>query len=133
MRVEPFLIASTVRMVIAQRLVRRLCPACRQPAQAAGSLADLLGIPAGTPIHEAKGCAECGQTGYKGRIGLFEAVKVDETIRRLINAGADESEIAAHAFRNAPNLSIAARQLVLDGLTTAEEAVRVSRHEGSNA
>ncbi|WP_166036664.1 ATPase, T2SS/T4P/T4SS family [Sphingosinicella sp. YJ22] len=133
MRVEPFLIASTVRMVIAQRLVRRLCPACRQPAQAAGSLADSLGIPAGTPIHEAKGCAECGQTGYKGRIGLFEAVKVDETIRRLVNAGGDEAEIAAHAFRSTPNLSAAARRLVLDGATTAEEAVRVSRHEGGNA
>ena len=130
MRVEAFLIASTVRMVIAQRLVRRLCPACRQPAPAEGSLADLLGIPAGTAIYEAKGCAECSQTGYKGRIGLFEAVKVDETIRRLINAGGEEAEIAAHAFRSAPSLSAAARQLVLDGLTTAEEAVRVSRHEG---
>ncbi|MFN3726100.1 MAG: GspE/PulE family protein [Allosphingosinicella sp.] len=133
MRVEPFLIASTMRMVIAQRLVRRLCPTCRQPAQAAGSLAELLGLPAGTAIFEAKGCAECGQTGYKGRIGLFEAVKVDETIRRLINAGGDEAEIGAHAFRTTPNLSAAARQLVLDGLTTAEEAVRVSRHEGGNA
>ncbi len=130
MRVEPFLIASTVRMVIAQRLVRRLCPTCRQPARAEGSLADLLGIEPGTPIHEAKGCAECGQTGYKGRIGLFEAVKVDDVIRRLINAGGDEAEIAAHAFRNGPSLGAAARRLVLDGMTTAEEAVRVSRHEG---
>ena len=58
---------------------------------------------------------------------------MDETIRRLINAGGDEAEIAAHAFRSAPNLSAAARQLVLDGATTAEEAVRVSRHEGGNA
>jgi general secretion pathway protein E len=133
MRVEPFLIASTVRMVIAQRLVRRLCPTCRRPAQAAGSLADLLGIESGTAIFEAKGCAECGQTGYKGRIGLFEAVKVDDAIRRMINAGGDEVEIAAHAFRNAPGLGSAARQLVRDGMTTAEEAVRVSRHEGGNA
>jgi general secretion pathway protein E len=130
MRVEPFLIASTLRMVIAQRLVRRLCPGCRQPIQATGSLSNLLGLEAGSRIYEAKGCAECGQTGYKGRIGLFEAIKVDDTIRKLINAGGDEAAIAAHAFRNAPNLAAAARQLVRDGVTTAEEAVRVSRHEG---
>jgi general secretion pathway protein E len=128
MRVEPFLIASTLRMVIAQRLVRRLCPACRRPAEAAGSLALALGLPEGTRISEAQGCAECGNGGYKGRIGLFEAVRVDDEIRRLINAGADESAIAAHAFRAAPSLAAAARALVKEGVTTAEEALRVSRH-----
>jgi general secretion pathway protein E len=128
MRVEPFLIASTLRMVIAQRLVRRLCPACRRPAEAAGSLALALGLPEGTRIYEAQGCAECGNGGYKGRIGLFEAVRVDDEIRRLINAGADESAIAAHAFRAAPSLAAAARALVKEGVTTAEEALRVSRH-----
>jgi general secretion pathway protein E len=131
MRVEPFLIASTVRMVIAQRLVRRLCPVCREPSQATGSLAALLNLETGTTIYEAKGCGACGQTGYKGRIGLFEAVKVDDTIRRLINAGGDEAAIAAHAFRATPDLGAAARQLVRDGVTTPEEAVRVSRQEGA--
>jgi general secretion pathway protein E len=57
-------------------------------------------------------------------------VKVDDTIRRLINGGGDEAVIASHAFRNAPNLGSAARQLVREGVTTAEEAVRVSRHDG---
>ena len=133
MRVEPFLIASTLRMVIAQRLVRRLCPTCRQPVEAAGSLSALLGLEPGTIIFEARGCRECGQTGYRGRVGLFEAVRVDDMIRRLINSGGDEAAIAAHAFRNAPSLSSAARQLVRDGMTTAEEAVRVSRHEDQDA
>ncbi len=131
MRIEPFLIASTLRMVIAQRLVRRLCPTCRQPIQATGSLAALLGFESGTVIYQARGCGECGQTGYKGRIGLFEAVKVDDSIRRLINGGGDEAVIASHAFRNAPNLGSAARQLVREGVTTAEEAVRVSRHDAA--
>jgi len=133
MKVEPFLIASTLRAVLAQRLVRRLCQACRKPVAAEGSLAGLLGLPAGTVVHEPGGCAACGNSGYKGRIGLFEAVRVDEHVRRLINAGGDETEIAAHAFRNAPTLSGAARQLVLDGVTSPEEAVRVSRHEGDHA
>ena len=69
----------------------------------------------------------------KGRIGLFESVKVDDTIRKLINAGGDEAAIAGHAFRDATTLAAAARTLVLEGVTSAEEAVRVSRHEAALA
>ena len=133
MKVEPFLIASTVRAVLAQRLVRRLCPACRRPEAAEGSLAESLGVAPGTVVHEPAGCAACGGSGYKGRIGLFEAVRVDDAIRRMINAGAHEAEIAAHAFANAPTLTSAARALVLEGVTSPEEAIRVSRHEALDA
>lgn len=133
MRVEPFLIASTLRMVIAQRLVRRLCPACRTPVAADGSMASLLGLAPGTTVYAAHGCDQCGQSGYKGRIGLFEAVRVDDSIRRLINAGGDEAAIAAHAFRDTASLNAAARQLVVDGITTAEEAVRVVRQQDPGA
>jgi general secretion pathway protein E len=129
MKIEPFLLASTLRAVIAQRLVRRLCPACREPVQATGSVGELLGFDSGTIIYEARGCPECSQSGYRGRIGVFEAVRIDDTIRRLVNAGGDEAAIAAHAFRNAPNLGSAARLLVREGVTTAEEAVRISRRE----
>jgi general secretion pathway protein E len=132
MKIEPFLLASTLRAVIAQRLVRRLCPACREPVQATGSVSALLGFDPGTIIYQARGCGECGNSGYRGRIGAFEAVRVDETIRRLINAGGDEAVIANHAFRNAPNLGSAARALVREGVTTAEEAVRISRRETEN-
>jgi general secretion pathway protein E len=133
MKVEPFLIASTVRAVLAQRLVRRLCPECRKPRAAEGSLAGLLGIAEGMTVYEPDGCAACNRSGYKGRIGLFEAVRVDDTIRRLINTGGDEAAIAAHAFRAAPTLTAAARKLVLDGVTSPEEALRVSRHEAADA
>ena len=133
MKVEPFLIASTVRVLVAQRLVRKLCPECRQPTQAAGSLVALLGLEPAAIVYEPRGCAACGSSGYKGRIGLFEAVKVDDTIRRLINAGGDEAAIAAHAFRTSDTLTQAARRLVLDGTTSPEEAVRVSRHEAADA
>ncbi len=129
MKIEPFLLASTLRAVIAQRLVRRLCPTCRQPVQASASVSALLGFDSGAVIHEARGCGECSNSGYKGRIGVFEAVRIDDTIRRLINAGGDEAVIANHAFRNSPNLGSAARALVREGVTTAEEAVRISRRE----
>ncbi|QHL91881.1 type II secretion system protein GspE [Sphingomonas changnyeongensis] len=133
MKVEPFLLASTLRAVIAQRLVRRLCPDCRRPVAASGSVAALLGFDPGEIVYEPVGCDACGQSGFRGRIGVFEAVRVDETIRRLINDGGDEAIIARHAFLNAPNLGAAARALVRTGETTAEEAVRISRREPVDA
>ena len=133
MKVEPFLIASTVRAVLAQRLVRRLCPDCRRPVPAGDSRASSLGLDSETIIYEPKGCAACGQSGYKGRIGLFEAVKVDDVVRRLINSGGDETAIAEHAFRSSATLGQAARALVLEGVTSAEEAIRVSRQDKGDA
>jgi general secretion pathway protein E len=133
MKVEPFLLASTLRAVIAQRLVRRLCPACRAPVPADAATAAMIGLPAGTIVHEPRGCAECGNSGFKGRTGVFEAVRVDDSVRRLINAGGDEVEMSAHAFRNTPNLAAAARELVRDGVTSVGEAVRISRRESEDA
>ena len=129
MKVEPFLLASTLRAVIAQRLVRKLCDHCRRAVPAGHSVAALLGFDADAIVYEAVGCEQCGGTGFKGRIGVFEAIRIDETVRRLINEGGDEALIARHAFLHAPNLASAARRLVRDGLTTPEEAIRVSRRD----
>jgi general secretion pathway protein E len=129
MKVESFLLASTLRAVIAQRLVRRLCPTCRKAVPASDTVAPLLGIAPDALVYVAQGCEDCNQTGYKGRIGVFEAVRIDDTIRRLINTDGHESEIVAHAFAKSPNLAQSARDLVLSGQTTAEEAVRVSRRD----
>lgn len=129
MKIEPFLLASTLRAVVAQRLVRRLCPSCRNPVAADRAVAALLSIEAGVPVYQAKGCDKCSGTGYKGRIGVYEAIRVDDNIRRVINEGGDEDQIAALAFANSMTLGAAARELVRGGLTTAEEAVRITRRE----
>jgi len=133
LKVEPFLLASTLRAVVAQRLVRRLCPDCREPVQADQKVAALLGIDAGSVVWRPVGCDSCGQTGFKGRIGVFEAVRIDDTIRRYIYDGGDEAMIARHAFLRAPTLAGAARAMVRDGLTTPEEAIRVARREEIDA
>ncbi len=133
MKVEPFLLASTLRAVIAQRLVRRLCEHCRRPVQATGSVSALLGFDSGAIVYEAVGCENCQGTGFKGRIGVYEAIRIDDTVRRLINDGGDESIIARHAFLHSPNLGSAARALVRDGKTTPEEAVRISRRDMADA
>ncbi len=129
MKVEPFLLASTLRAVIAQRLVRRLCPECRKAVPATSAVAALLGFEAGTPVYEAMGCNVCSGTGFKGRIGVFEAIRIDDTIRRLINEGGDEVDISRHAFASSPSLGSEARALVREGMTTPEEAVRISRRD----
>lgn len=133
MKVEPFLLASTLRAVIAQRLVRRLCADCRRPVAADAAVAALMGLAPGATIHEAVGCEACGNSGYRGRIGVFEAVRIDEAIRAMINEGADEARIAEQAFAHAPSLAQSARALVRSGVTTAEEAVRISRRESADA
>jgi len=133
LKVEPFLLASTLRAVLAQRLVRKLCPTCREPVQADNGIPAMLGPDIGTVIWRPKGCDECGHTGFKGRIGVFEAIKVDETVRRYIYAGGDESMIAKHAFLKAPTLASAARAMVAKGITTPEEAIRIARREDVDA
>jgi general secretion pathway protein E len=127
MGIEPFLLASTLRAVVAQRLVRRLCPDCAVAHPVDDLVAGLLGIPVGTPVMTPHGCANCGGSGWKGRIGVFEVVRMTEAIRKIILAGGDEADIAAQALADGPPLSGAARALVVAGLTTPEEAVRVMR------
>ncbi|MEI4505470.1 type II secretion system ATPase GspE [Sphingopyxis sp. CCNWLW253] len=133
LKVEPFLLASTLRAVLAQRLVRKLCDHCRKPVQADNSVAAILGLDIGTVIWRPKGCDQCGHSGYKGRIGVFEAIKVDETVRRYIYNGGDEAMITRHAFLKSPTLASAARAMVAKGLTTAEEAIRIARREEIDA
>lgn len=133
LKVEPFLLASTLRAVVAQRLVRKLCPDCREPVQADQKVAALLGIDAGSVVWRPTGCDACGHTGYKGRVGVFEAVRIDDSIRRYIYDGGDEAMIARHAFLRAPTLAGAARAMVAAGLTTPEEAIRIARREDVDA
>ena len=132
MGVEPFLLASTLRVIVAQRLVRRLCPNCRQADSADASIASLLGVEVGSRSWRAVGCSECSATGYAGRVGLFEVVAVDDAMRRLVTSGAPESEIAQRAFAENQTLAQSAQAAVSSGLTTAEEAVRVIRKDGGH-
>ncbi len=129
MKVEPFLIASSLRAVIAQRLVRRLCPDCRMMGPDASGSAAAIGIGERVAVGQPVGCDACGHSGFRGRIGVFEAIKIDDAIRRMINDGSDESAISAYAFDTNPTLADNARTLVLAGETTAAEALRITRSQ----
>ncbi|KZZ20636.1 hypothetical protein A3752_11225 [Oleiphilus sp. HI0081] len=134
MGVEPFLISSSLVGIMAQRLVRVLCTSCRQPYEPDDSECEFLHIEHGPgqskpPIYKAKGCPECNHLGYKGRIGIYELVQIDEQMRELIHSKAGELELETYARKCGPSIHDDGIQKVLAGVTTIEEVVRVT-HRG---
>ena len=128
--VENFLLSSTVRGILAQRLVRVICSSCREEDLSAAGREELalLGIGGGTTLYRGKGCERCSFTGYYGRNGIFELLVVDETLRRLILKGADSAEIRAAARQGGMKTLLedgAAK--VRDGVTTLREVLRVTQ------
>jgi general secretion pathway protein E len=125
MGVEPFLLSSSLLGALAQRLVRKLCPACKRPEPIAGD--DPSASVAPVRWHPV-GCAECRGTGYKGRTGVYELMVADDAVRSLIHQRAPESEIwqAARA-RGMRSMREDGERLVREGITSAEEVMRVTR------
>lgn len=131
MGIEPFLLSSSLLGVLAQRLVRTLCPVCKVPYQADEAECALLAIPPSTKptLYRAKGCSECNQIGYRGRTGIYELVVFDDHMRTLVHNAASEQEMTRHARTSGPSIRDDGRRNVLAGVTTVEEVLRVSREE----
>ena len=126
MGVEPYLLASTVRGVLAQRLVRRLCSACKAPAvigPAEQAQFRALGID-NPSVYEGRGCASCSWSGYVGRIGLYEIVTVTDDVRRLIHADGTEDDMAAVAFQEGETLRAAGLRCAAAGVTSLSDVLR---------
>ena len=125
MGVPPFLISSGLTGMVAQRLVRRLCPACRRAGPVHPKHAVLLGMDPGESVFHPAGCAACEKTGYKGRLGFHEVVDVDEPFSRLIMAQAPGSQLrAAAAAAGMVPIRDDAVAKVRAGLTSTEDVVR---------
>ncbi len=128
MGVEPFLLASTLRGVLAQRLVRRLCPACSVEREALDSERAVFGPACPPRMRNAVGCAQCGHTGYAGRTGIYELAVADAGFERLIHDGGDEAKLRSHArAAGARGLREDGLRLLAQGLTSPEELLRVTR------
>jgi general secretion pathway protein E len=130
MGVESYLLASSLLGVLAQRLVRRLCPVCRTaegPSTGEQKLLHGLGLPATQPVWTAPGCDECNHTGFRGRTGVYELLLIDDAMRRHIHDGTSE-RVARRGDRcrydePAPRQ----RRLLADGTTSLAELLRVTR------
>ena len=129
MGIEPFLVASSVHLICAQRLVRKVCSNCKEPAPLpppaliqAGFAQDQV---EGVEPMKGAGCERCNQTGYKGRVGLYEVMEIGEELRELILVGASGLELRRKAVDEGMiTLRQSGLRKVKDGMTTIEEVVR---------
>jgi len=129
MGIEPFLVATSVNLIVAQRLIRRVCQKCKAPEDA--PIQALLNVgfsEAEAPniqLYKGRGCEICNQRGYKGRVGLYEVMKVTEDIREMILSGASAIELRRRAIEEGMiTLRHSGLQKIRDGVTTIEEVVR---------
>ncbi len=129
MGVEPFLLASSLVALVAQRLVRVLCPHCkRQTTPTHSELKTLRAtVSQTTNVCAAHGCDRCNHTGYIGRTGIYEVVEVDETLRTMIHDEASEHDLEKAARTRHPGIQDDGARLVLEGKTSIEEVLRVTR------
>jgi general secretion pathway protein E/type IV pilus assembly protein PilB len=129
--VQPFLVSSAVRAIVAQRLVRKICPNCKQPYEMSEHEMEMLGIDA-TQLSESSvsrggGCDTCKHLGYKGRAGIFEIFLIDDEVRHMVNNKANTVDLRKRAREmGMRTLREDGIRKVLSGMTTAEEVISVS-------
>jgi general secretion pathway protein E len=128
MGIEGFLVSSSLIGVLAQRLVRVICPVCKEPFKPQQELVDNLEFLKGSQTYHGKGCDECRHTGYKGRTGIFEFMRINAEMRQLILEKANSDIIRKKAVANGMKvLRESGWELVREGVTTIEEVMRVSQ------
>jgi general secretion pathway protein E len=128
MGVEPFLIASSLLAAAAQRLVRVICPDCKEPFAPDSSTLEDLGLPKDQVFWKGKGCTKCMESGYRGRTGIFELLIMDNEIRSLLTSGADSVTIKEAAVRKGMStLFDEGLMKVMEGKTTLNEVMRVTQ------
>ncbi|PCJ42771.1 MAG: type II secretion system protein GspE [SAR86 cluster bacterium] len=124
--IDSFLLASTIRGIVAQRLLRKLCQHCREEKACDEYQSKLLGMEQGTSIYQAVGCEQCNNTGFDGRQALFELVEIDTELQSLIHENAGEIVLEAAVRRKTPSIKEAGLEQVKLGTTTIEEVLRVT-------
>ncbi len=131
MGVEPFLLASSLIGVLAQRLVRLLCNHCRRAYVAGAADCDLLGLAHDHPptLYAAVGCVHCNMLGYRGRTGIYELIPVDDKMRSMIHDGVGEQGLEKYARSMSTSIREDGLRRVLAGHTTLEEVLRVTRED----
>ena len=129
--VPPFLVGACVNLVMAQRLVRKICPHCREEYDSSEVELKLVGLSRkrlnGKKLHQAKGCRECRNTGYLGRTGIFELIPMTRKVRALIYDNANEDEIRSCAMKEGMvSMRESGLRKILDGTTTIQEVLRIT-------
>lgn len=129
MGIEPFLLSSSLLSVLSQRLVRTLCEECKVAHAPSKRELEILGIAENVTIFNPVGCISCNHTGYRGRTGIHEQLIVDERIREMMHDGRGEQAIEKYIRTKTPSIRQDGCEKVLEGVTSLEEVLRVTREE----
>jgi type II secretory ATPase GspE/PulE/Tfp pilus assembly ATPase PilB-like protein len=131
MGVEPFLVASSVIMLCAQRLARKICQKCRKPIEIPADFLKKIGFHGKTTFYAAQGCKYCNNTGFFGRVAVLETILIDDTIREMIINRKSIDEIKSYVIKDLgmQTLRDDAFQKVKEELTTLDEAIRITTEE----
>ena len=125
MGIESFLLASSLRTIISQRLVRRLCKKCKYEEVASSQAVNLFNLDQGIGIWNSKGCNECSNTGYQGRIAIAECIQLDKKLKEMIHNRESENVISEYVFKDNQSIDEASRDLLISGITSCDELIRV--------
>jgi general secretion pathway protein E len=126
MGIESYLLSSSIIAVVAQRLLRVLCPHCKVPYRVTNEEAQELNLDEDYLLYQSLGCSECFGLGYKGRVGIYELMKVDTSLKKAIAKGNDLHDYKEKHMKF--TLKAHARQLVIEGKTSVKELLRVIKN-----
>jgi general secretion pathway protein E len=126
MGIESFLLASSLKTIISQRLVRRLCSHCKNKQKISTESAGLFKLDKSQDVFYSLGCDHCNGTGYQGRIAIAECIQVDKKLKDLIHNSASENDISDYVFKDNQSIEQASLRLILDGVTSCEEIIRAN-------
>jgi general secretion pathway protein E len=129
MGIEPFLLSSSLLAVMSQRLVRLLCKDCKEAVDPSPKEREMLRLDAaedGVKLYRPVGCEPCKYTGYRGRIGIYELVEIDDAMRVMIHEGESEQTMVELARQKYPGIETDGRRRILSGETSVEEVLRVT-------
>jgi general secretion pathway protein E len=125
MGIESFLLASSLRTIISQRLVRRLCLECKKEEVASLQIQKIFNLDSSQKVWNSIGCSSCSYTGYQGRIAIAECIQIDKELKELIHNNASENAIANYVFKENKSIDDASLELLKNGTTSCEELIRV--------
>ena len=126
MGIESFLLASSLRTIISQRLVRRLCLKCKKQELPSKTSIALFNLDSDKKVFISSGCEACSNTGYQGRIAIAECIQVDKSLKEMIHNNASENLISDHVFKNNQSIDEASSNLISKGITSCEELIRIN-------
>ncbi|MAR95409.1 MAG: type II/IV secretion system protein [Gammaproteobacteria bacterium] len=126
MGIESFLLASSIRTIISQRLVRRLCESCKVESNPSKESKEIFKLDDNAKVYTASGCDKCNNTGYQGRIAIAECIQVDKILKDFIHNNASENEISDYVFKDNKSIDQASVDLIKNGITSCEEIIRIN-------